>query len=216
MKAAWRRTCAACRGRRRCNDLAAPLPTSGGRRWLPWLQPGTVATSSRASQVSACSRDSPHISGKGLSEAQTAGRSGWPKTRQRCCVSSCTQRLPAGLPCGMPGMGEVIEGAVQHAPQAGRQSMRSMLCAPSTKAIVVFACSCENNNHSHWRSSWPSQQLSASCTWASHSRSATYSPAAWPSLEPSRWWNRWPIRWRTISSTAGGNDGPARSGGVAP
>jgi hypothetical protein len=27
-------------------------------------------------------------------------------------------------------MGEVIEGAVQHAPQAGRQSIRSMLALP--------------------------------------------------------------------------------------
>jgi hypothetical protein len=35
-------------------------------------------------------------------------------------------------------MGEVIEGAVQHAPQAGRQSMRPMLSAPSMQAIVVF------------------------------------------------------------------------------
>lgn len=33
-------------------------------------------------------------------------------------------RTPAGFPSGMPGMGLVIEGAVQHAPQAGRQSMR--------------------------------------------------------------------------------------------
>ncbi|WP_260115291.1 MULTISPECIES: hypothetical protein [unclassified Massilia] len=29
---------------------------------------------------------------------------------------------PAGFPCGMPGMDEVIEGAVQQAPQPGRQS----------------------------------------------------------------------------------------------
>jgi hypothetical protein len=27
----------------------------------------------------------------------------------------------AGLPAGMPGIGEVIEGAMQHAPQCGRQ-----------------------------------------------------------------------------------------------
>lgn len=30
---------------------------------------------------------------------------------------------PAGLPWGMPGIGELIEGAMQHAPQFGRQSM---------------------------------------------------------------------------------------------
>src|SRR5512138_1424695 len=30
------------------------------------------------------------------------------------------QRTPAGLPCGMPGMGLEIEGAVQQAPQCSR------------------------------------------------------------------------------------------------
>ena len=29
--------------------------------------------------------------------------------------------MPAGLPCGMPGIGELIEGAVQQAPQPLRQ-----------------------------------------------------------------------------------------------
>lgn len=37
--------------------------------------------------------------------------------------NSCTHGMPAGLPCGMPGIGELIEGAMQHAPQLGRQSM---------------------------------------------------------------------------------------------
>jgi hypothetical protein len=37
--------------------------------------------------------------------------------------SSCTHGMPAGLPCGMPGIGELIEGAMQQAPQWGRQSM---------------------------------------------------------------------------------------------
>ena len=32
------------------------------------------------------------------------------------------QRTPAGLPLGMPGMGEEIDGAVQQAPQPGRQA----------------------------------------------------------------------------------------------
>ena len=31
------------------------------------------------------------------------------------------QRTPAGLPLGMPGIGDVIEGAVQHAPHPARQ-----------------------------------------------------------------------------------------------
>jgi hypothetical protein len=31
---------------------------------------------------------------------------------------------PAGLPSGMPGIGLEIDGAMQHAPQPGRHSMR--------------------------------------------------------------------------------------------
>ncbi len=31
--------------------------------------------------------------------------------------------MPAGLPCGRPGMGDEIEGAVQQAAQPGRQFM---------------------------------------------------------------------------------------------
>ena len=33
------------------------------------------------------------------------------------------QRTPAGLPSGMPVMGELIDGAMQQAPQPGRQFM---------------------------------------------------------------------------------------------
>jgi hypothetical protein len=40
--------------------------------------------------------------------------------RQPSCSSSWTQRTPAGLPFGMPGMADVIDGAVQQAPQPGR------------------------------------------------------------------------------------------------
>ena len=40
-----------------------------------------------------------------------------------CQPVSCTQRMPAGLPSGMPGMGDEIEGSTQHAPQPMRQSM---------------------------------------------------------------------------------------------
>jgi hypothetical protein len=43
---------------------------------------------------------------------------------------SWTQRTPAGLPWGMPGMGEEIDRAMQQAPQPGRQSMR----------VIVLEC----------------------------------------------------------------------------
>jgi hypothetical protein len=55
--------------------------------------------------------------------AQNAGRSGLPNKAHRMSGNSCTQRSPARLPCGIPGIGEVIEGAMQHAPQFDRQSM---------------------------------------------------------------------------------------------
>ena len=42
---------------------------------------------------------------------------------QRRSAVSCTQGTPAGLPLGMPGMALLIDGAVQQAPQWGRQSM---------------------------------------------------------------------------------------------
>ncbi|WP_281175775.1 hypothetical protein [Marinomonas fungiae] len=37
------------------------------------------------------------------------------------------QGTPAGLPFGMPGMGLEIDGAIQQAPQLGRQFMRPFL-----------------------------------------------------------------------------------------
>lgn len=42
--------------------------------------------------------------------------------RHRLSSASCTQRTPAGLPLGMPGIGLVIDGAVQQAPQPLRQA----------------------------------------------------------------------------------------------
>ena len=73
----------------------------------------------------ACVAEPPHMSGSGCRLPHTAGRSGRPKSRQPLASSSCAQRTPAGLPFGMPGMGLEMEGAMQHAPQRGRQSMLS-------------------------------------------------------------------------------------------
>ncbi|WP_231877654.1 MULTISPECIES: hypothetical protein [unclassified Erwinia] len=38
--------------------------------------------------------------------------------------ASWIQRVFAGFPCGMPGMGLEIEGAMQHAPQSVRHSIK--------------------------------------------------------------------------------------------
>lgn len=63
------------------------------------------------------------MDGEGRRDRQTAGRSGKPKMRQRYHSSSCTQGTPAGLPSGMPGIGELMDGAMQQAPQPLRQSI---------------------------------------------------------------------------------------------
>jgi len=73
----------------------------------------------------ASARDEPHMDSVGRKLTHTAGRSGFPNKAQRKSGNSCTQGIPAGLPCGMPGIGEEIDGAMQHAPQLGRQSMEA-------------------------------------------------------------------------------------------
>jgi hypothetical protein len=98
------------------------------------IHPGDVAASSLASHCIACSRLAPHISTDGRSPEQQAGRSGRPKIEQRFASSSCTQRTPAGLPLGMPGIGLEIEGAVQHAPHSVRHSMPERNKRPSGPA----------------------------------------------------------------------------------
>ncbi|GJG93507.1 hypothetical protein CBA19C6_03480 [Cupriavidus pauculus] len=82
---------------------------------------GAVACSSRVSQIMADSRESPHISADGRSPPQNPGRSGRPNTAQRMSGNNCAHRCPAGLPSGMPGKGEVMDGAMQQAPQPARQ-----------------------------------------------------------------------------------------------
>lgn len=62
-------------------------------------------------------RSVPHISSFGRRLAQNDGRSGLPKSAQRKSGSNCTHGTPAGFPCGMPGIGDVMLGAMQHAPQ---------------------------------------------------------------------------------------------------
>jgi hypothetical protein len=63
------------------------------------------------------------MSSEGRRLVHTAGRSGRPNSAQRKSGSSCTQGMPAGLPWGIPGIGEEIDGAMQHAPHCARQSI---------------------------------------------------------------------------------------------
>jgi hypothetical protein len=99
---------------------------------------GAVARSRSSSHNIAYSRSGPHISSDGWSPPQNAGRSGCPKIRHRLFAPSCTQRTPAGFPSGMPGMGLVIDGAVQQAPQLSRQFMAE--CGVKDARTRVYSC----------------------------------------------------------------------------
>lgn len=61
--------------------------------------------------------------------------------RHRSFSSSWTHLIPAGLPVGMPGIGEEMDGAVQHAPHRSRQfiGLYAMHSAglPATGRIVA-------------------------------------------------------------------------------
>jgi len=44
---------------------------------------------------------------------------------------------PAGLPSGMPGMGDEIEIAMQHAPHTGLHSITCVLLANMVKNLIL-------------------------------------------------------------------------------
>lgn len=69
------------------------------------------------------------MSADGCKLSHTAGRPGLPKIMQRFCASSCAQRTPAGLPSGMPGIGDEMEGAMQQAPQPALHAWPVLLAA---------------------------------------------------------------------------------------
>jgi hypothetical protein len=61
----------------------------------------------------------PHISSDGFKLTHTPGLSGEPKSLHKPFSSSCMHLVPAGLPSGIPGIGEEIEGAMQQAEHPG-------------------------------------------------------------------------------------------------
>jgi len=95
---------------------------------------GAVTCSSQVNQARASSAESRHISGMGRRRSHTSGRVGRPNSRQRLSAVNCTQRTPAGLPSGIPGIGDEIERAIQQAPQPTRQSIAS--CTFQDIAVV--------------------------------------------------------------------------------
>jgi len=63
----------------------------------------------------------PHIWTDGCRLLQTAGLSILPKSKQQLSSVNWQQRIPAGFPWGIPGIGDEIDGAMQHAAQPERQ-----------------------------------------------------------------------------------------------
>ena len=59
----------------------------------------------------------PQMAGSALNPQQTSGLSGLLKMAHSISLVRCRHDTPAGLPSGMPGMEEDMEGTMQHAPQ---------------------------------------------------------------------------------------------------
>ena len=96
-----------------------------------------LVASSKSNRISSAFSGPPAQMKSSLSKAeQTAGRSGWPKILHRLLSLSWIQRTPEGLPFGMPGMGELIEGAMQHAPQP-RLSLTEIQGDQSETSIAI-------------------------------------------------------------------------------
>lgn len=66
-----------------------------------------------------------HISSEARRLLHTLGRWIDPKMLHKLSSDNCTHLTFAGLPFGIPGIGLDIEGAMQHAPQSLRHSIRN-------------------------------------------------------------------------------------------
>ncbi|MBD5771685.1 hypothetical protein IF202_11540 [Marinomonas sp. SM2066] len=58
-----------------------------------------------------------------MKSLHTFGRDGSLNMAQLKSLKSCMQCSPANFPLGIPGIGDVIEGAMQQAPQLDRHCM---------------------------------------------------------------------------------------------
>jgi len=79
----------------------------------------------------------PHMRGSGRSRTQTRGLCGRPNNRQRLSDVSCTQRTPAGLPPGIPGIADEMEGAMQQAPHPALQSTVVSPCGGDRSTLLA-------------------------------------------------------------------------------
>ncbi len=74
----------------------------------------------------ASSAEFPQNNTSGLKPEHTAGRDGSPNIAHFKSSVSCTHLTPAGFPNDIPGIAELIDGYIQHAPQPGRHSMEGL------------------------------------------------------------------------------------------
>ncbi len=111
---------------------------------------GRVACSSAFNPARASSREPRHMSSEGRKLTQNAGRSGRPKIPQRRSGKSWTHGIPAGLPPLMPGIGVVMLGAIQHAPQPERQSMPGASSSVVAVATAPVASASLPRVACHW------------------------------------------------------------------
>ena len=95
------------------------------------MRQGFVSFSSNSRYATASSGLLPHISSEGFKPAQKEGLAAVPKSLHLLSSVSCTHLTPAGLPSGIPGIGEFMDGAMQHAPQPGLHS----IAVPSRQII---------------------------------------------------------------------------------
>jgi hypothetical protein len=54
----------------------------------------------------------------------------------RFSSESCTQRIPAGFPSGIPGIGDEMDKAMQHAPHPGLQNFSLRPVPASNRAEI--------------------------------------------------------------------------------
>src|SRR5690606_36910769 len=100
--------------------------------------PQAVDCSSQPSKRMACSVVSPQNASSAWNAAQTLGRSGFPNSAHRPVSLRWMHRSPARLPWGMPGMIELMEGAMQHAPQPARHFMRGTTRQRTAGAAILL------------------------------------------------------------------------------
>lgn len=86
-----------------------------------------VICSSSVIKYNACSLVVPHTSIVAEKSLHTLGLDSSPNNLHKLFSSSWIQRSPAALPFGIPGMGELILGAIQQAPQPNLHAILSVI-----------------------------------------------------------------------------------------